>query len=82
VQPFPVTDEWIKNFESRFDQYLKSATQNHDVFVSTQPAAELQAIETSQKVLLRKVKYIHSLQNLFFVLAGEELSIQKARETV
>jgi hypothetical protein len=67
IQPLPVTQEWINRFQSGMNDHLKIATRSFD------PADVSIHLDFSDKPFLRSIKYIHSLQNLYFVLAGEEL---------
>jgi hypothetical protein len=75
VQPLPVTEDWINRFESGMEHHVRLSNRG-----SKTGEVNIQ-VEFSQKTLLHSIKYLHALQNLFFVLAGEELSIQKTRET-
>ena len=81
LKPIPLTEEWfldfglIQSFEDlkgcyvdKFDMYIFTFSNNHeyDVFKSGY----------EEDLYLTSIKYIHELQNLYFILIGEELTIK------
>lgn len=65
AEPIPITEEWYINFGIQ-DAYLGNAplcTKEKGLF-------------TTGVIDLRKIKYVHQLQNLYFALTGEELSLK------
>ncbi len=70
IEPIPLTDEWLVKFgfDKRFDVY-----QNHLLLFNS----ELKNWSWSG-IYIREIKYVHELQNLYFILTGEELELKQA----
>jgi len=88
-KPIPLTEEWlvkfgfdIKNGVSKldfskhhlecFDQLVFNLKDNYNYCLKQWRGEMLDAWYISEK----EVKYIHQLQNLYFALSGEELTIK------
>ena len=80
IEPIPLTEEWLVKFG--FDKtnsirlmidissyYLQVTASNLDCLILSQ--------DNSISTILRPIKYVHQLQNLYFALTGEELTLQK-----
>lgn len=78
-KPILITEEWLKRFgfyeTSRYGNYL-------EFNINQEQALRLPICKHSEKdfwYVLRdsvKIQYVHQLQNLYFVLTGEELTIK------
>lgn len=74
--PIPITEEWLLKFgfqKGKFD-YLKNNLEilelnNNGIF-------DAYCTDLEFSVFISEIKYVHSLQNLYFALTGEELTIK------
>ena len=82
VVPIPLTEEWLLKFGFKFYEPLSHYRividdvwyyVNKDFYFSF---CNLKADE-SQHMPYKKLKYVHQLQNLYFALTGEELTISE-----
>ena len=85
VEPIPLTEEWLVKFG--FNVYNKPG--GYTVYIKYKPKTRqyLQKIYTFKDCygwdgifafdgsIQTRIKYIHQLQNLYFALTGEELTI-------
>ena len=74
-QPIPLTEEWLLKFGFEKDLdgfYRKKASYLIEVLFHDNGI-----IVTNQSVSLKHIEYIHQLQNLYFALTGEELTIKE-----
>ena len=73
-QPIPLTEEWLLKFG--FEKPAHSW--GNDIIHLSEwddfPLNWCVAINKNNAILVQKLKYIHQLQNLYFVLTGEELT--------
>ncbi len=75
IEPIPLTEEWLLKFGFRFtsisDTYFKNTDDNlKQVNIHHKPFM-LYSFNCSTKL-----EYVHQLQNLYFALTGEELTIK------
>lgn len=63
-EPIPLTEEWLLKFG--FNGWDKG---NYTMILSNGNFFEF------GNIIAQNIKYVHQLQNLYFVLVGEELSI-------
>ena len=79
LQPIELTEEWLLKFGfKRVGNYVgigfnpRMSIQFHDG-----NSAECDITQTGQMISFRHghIKYVHQLQNLYFALTGEELTI-------
>ena len=80
VEPIPLTEEWLMRFG--FDKVLprndKMYYRLNDDFVIEENNVFLLGDDAFEMLKLRrKIKYVHQLQNLYFALTGEELTIKE-----
>ncbi len=78
IEPIPLTEEWLLKFgfkQKKLDSYFDTTkwsdgkniiTVNTDLFV------------TMESTFHKRAEYVHTLQNLYFALTGEELTIKPA----
>jgi hypothetical protein len=73
-KPIPITKEWLLEFGwKQCDSFTEAYHFNGFRFVLTENE---QWIEYSDNEAI-DIKYVHQLQNLYFALTGEELTINK-----
>jgi hypothetical protein len=77
IEPIPLTEEWLERFgfvQNKVDWYWIK-----DGFKL--PNKQTITIVDTTAVMCpwsnREIKYVHSLQNLYFALTGEELELKK-----
>jgi hypothetical protein len=88
VKPIPLTEEWLLKFG--FEKYIKETDydsiyelKNINIPKSGYFEFSVGFIENEINIFLysgeclRHIKYIHQLQNLYFALTGEELTIKE-----
>lgn len=85
IKPIPLTEEWLKKFGFEYDEdelvYYKSmfdycGNESEDfilLIVSNDENYFSVAIAESYE----PIEYVHQLQNLYFALTGEELTLKK-----
>ncbi len=84
IEPIPLTEEWLTKFGWRY----YNGRMHGDMTMDTQCKIDLDWV--SDKIQLKghyepgetyrpmsHIKYVHQLQNLYFALTGQELTIQK-----
>lgn len=78
VKPIPLTEEWLVKFDGKKILYSEikdysfgdySVTIIKDVF-------KFWVVDSIDSPLCIEIKYVHQLQNLYFALTGEELTIK------
>jgi len=83
VKPIPLTEEWLERFGFNDDGFKQYEFTNWGIKVKKDPHA---ISETNWIVFhgfmnqfseLVSLKHVHQLQNLFYCLSGEELTIKK-----
>ena len=80
IKPIPLTEEWLLKFGfKRVDMMFENASMLYwrkDDFIIND---ERNVILFNDKETMMKIhcEYVHTLQNLFFVLSGEELVLVK-----
>ena len=83
-KPIQLTEEWLIKFglkgmhSKKLTKGIKIASYGngeYQIYVAT----EMHAITTEDLGAIR-IKYVHSLQNLYFALTGKELTIKELTE--
>lgn len=90
LKPIPLTEEWLLNFLFTKLDNLDTFELKDGNYRSIQIDLNSNGIEiylcgtdsvmSSQCFPVDNVKYVHQLQNLFFALTGEELTLEKTQE--
>ena len=78
LQPIPLTEEWLLKFgfertdliDNSNDDWTWLFYQKDSIYID---GSDL-TIETATGIVI-KVEYVHQLQNLYFALTGEELTL-------
>lgn len=80
IEPIPLTEELLLKFgfEEYFDDNNKSYFRiNDDMFITADYYVFLMGDDAFECLKLKRtVEYAHQLQNLYFALTGEELTIK------
>jgi hypothetical protein len=69
--PIPITEDWLLKFGFEHDSDLVNSLCKSGIWFNVK---NMEATFLSQK--LRKINYVHELQNIYFSLTGEELTIK------
>jgi hypothetical protein len=69
--PIPITEDWLLKFGFEKDSDLVNSLCKSGIWFNVK---NMEATYLSHK--LRKINYVHELQNLYFALTGEELTIK------
>jgi len=82
IQPIPLTEEWLLKFgfEKRDGNYYKSRyviEQGISQFFDNGMSFRI-TINNTESAHANSIKYVHQLQNLYYVLNGEELEIKES----
>ena len=88
LKPIPINDDWLVKlgFKLDFEDNYWINLQTHYLELIKMPGgcyfpvfAQMPeaSITPEQRVSLKMIKNIHQLQNLYFILTGEELEIKK-----
>jgi hypothetical protein len=72
-KPIPLTEEWLIEFRFRKNKYDIRYWYYHGFKVKFNSKRE---ITFRVSGVWYKIKYVHQLQNLYFALTGEELTIK------
>ena len=84
-KPIPLTEEWLKRFGfDCVDEINKGYTVNIHSYLDKRLycsvsglVALYEKINTKKDFIIGGIKYVHQLQNLYFALTGEELTIKE-----
>ena len=75
IEPIPLTSEWLLKFGfKRMNNAYVSPHKND--FSLWNPKGE-EEITFNDTVMCPRIDYVHQLQNLYYALTGEELTIQE-----
>lgn len=88
LKPIPLTEEWLvkfgfkktlwnnTNYPNRFELtlYVNGILIKYDSYYNETTALSFGEFG-NDNVIITKLKYVHQLQNLYFALTGEELTI-------
>jgi len=72
-EPIPLTEEWLLKFG--FVKELDSFYRKNKSSMIEVCFYDNGSIVASQSVCLSYIKYVHNIQNLYFALTGEELTL-------
>jgi hypothetical protein len=80
IEPIELTEEWLLKFGFKAERStvylkLKYSTNVSDYVLYNRETKELLFVKDNQ-LWLCKHEYVHHLQNLYFALVGEELTIK------
>jgi len=74
-QPITLTEEWLLKFGFKKDGFLNSANRWMSIF--NQPLIQGNGYFTIPNYPLTEIHYVHQLQNLYYDLTREELTIKQ-----
>ena len=82
MQPIPLTEEWLLKFGlEQHVELIFSREKKSEFAVKKWINTSLRKVEWIVffgMTMIRNIKYVHELQNLYFALTGEELEIKDA----
>jgi len=76
IEPIPLTEEWLLKFgfqKGGFD-YLKN---NLEISKLNNGIFDAYCTDLESFVFISEIKYVHQLQNLYFALTGDELTVNE-----
>mgnify|MGYP000976602942 CR=1 FL=1 len=75
LQPIPITEEWLLKFGFRKDgMYYENAHLQLSKIISKN-GYDCYCTDLDFSVFMTELEHIHQLQNLYFALTGEELTL-------
>ncbi|WP_336704419.1 hypothetical protein [Chryseobacterium indologenes] len=76
ISPIELNEDWLfkLGYECNKNEYSISGHDRFNVFQSVKGPY----IFCDDKIAIKYVKYVHELQNIFFALTGEELTIKES----
>jgi hypothetical protein len=80
LQPIPLTEEWLLKLgfiKSKLEGYDVHFKYSHHLLHSSITALYNAEFSLLLDNVARGIKYVHQLQNLYFALTGEELTIKE-----
>jgi hypothetical protein len=75
MNPIPLTEEWLIKFGFEKPAHSWNGKIFHLSQWDAYPLNWCVAMDKNGAVIVRKLKYVHQLQNLYFALTNEELTI-------
>ena len=76
-EPIPLTGEWLLKFGFKKDLgndlYLESTSTSFFVWQNNR----VELLDNKNNICISYCEYVHQLQNLYFALTGEELTIKE-----
>lgn len=86
-EPIPLTEEWLLKFgfNQCFNEYHMLFSDNifsldivieNDVYYPVICSMPKNIFLSEQRIRLHSIQYVHQLQNLYFALTGEELTLK------
>jgi hypothetical protein len=90
IEPIPITEEWLFKFgfhlRDGFSNTFKLDVEKHQYDCSKITYSEKEGLlrfsngKEKGTTLIPHIKYVHQLQNLYFALTGEELTIKQKEQ--
>jgi hypothetical protein len=71
LEPIPLTEEWLLKFG-----FHKYKGDNSDCFLNDFETSCNRELFFWKGTYIQNIKYVHQLQNLYFALTGEELTLK------
>jgi hypothetical protein len=75
IEPVILTEEWILKFGFEYVDYAGSYCYKDHLIDETHEGFVFNLFCSNDKDCIVKIKYVHQLQNLYFTLTGEELTL-------
>lgn len=79
LKPIPLTEEWLIKFGFKYDghTYYDKIVNAHIIFSLIVDITRPHGYMISVGTYLISINEVHKLQNVYFILTGEELTINK-----
>lgn len=71
IEPIPLTEEWIFNFGVKIEEL--NLPYSYEFYCNN---GYLRILRDEKNRKCTRIKYVHQLQNLYFALTGEELTLK------
>lgn len=82
ARPIPLDETWLERFgfekDKKFDAWRFNG---YEVAFWSSGAVSLESKDMPDYEIVSNLKYVHSLQNLYHALTGEELEIKETAQT-
>ena len=75
-EPIPLTEEWLIKFGFDFDGYCSYWKSEIELTKDTMDEHFQSFNNVGSGLCQKEIKYVNQLQNLYFALTGEELTIK------
>ena len=76
VKPIPLTEEWLVKFGFDFDGYCSYWKSEIELTKDTMDEHFQSFNNVGSGLCQKEIKYVNQLQNLYFAITGEELTIK------
>ena len=78
IDPIPITPEWLERMGIYWDIYWQGRTDGNWVITEGNEHGNWRIAYGKRRndIIMWNLKYVHQLQNLYFALTGEELTIR------
>lgn len=73
-KPIPITEEWLLKFGFKYNNPTYEWYDKSAVFFIQVNYLGFDLIAKFHNQVIREIKYVHELQNLYFALTGKELA--------
>lgn len=83
-KPIPLTEEWLLNLgikKKEFDDYYTLSENYWGIHISKSDNGKFD-VHIRNEYMLCEIKHVHQLQNLYFALTGEKLTIKENEPTI
>lgn len=74
-QSIPLTEDWLLRFgfiKNKFDEFFEIENCQIEIYLFDNESKYTVCVDS---VVNKNIKYVHQLQNLYFALTGEELTL-------
>lgn len=82
IEPIPLTEDWLEKFGAKSVGKLHPSWRLNGFYIEEALLKDgynfRQILNKEESLMLRKIKYVHTLQNLYFSLTGKELEVKSA----
>jgi hypothetical protein len=77
IKPIPLTEEWLLKFGFSLDEGITIRVSEFNWFsLSNLNIGYFYSVNGGEYLIGKPIKYVHQLQNLYFALTGNELTLK------
>jgi len=73
AKPIPLTEKWVRKFGYKYDKGIEIWETSDNKFINLRKVDDYFMDYESYYGLQMKIKYVHQLQNIYFMLREKEL---------